>query len=178
VSNSINSLTSPEDNRTEPDSAGGGRMLVTILLLICALVLTSIMMIHYSMRMQGSEEGISSFSFADLKGTGQKIPMAISSDPESEAAPDDEQIVQNESINEKFGKLLQSNNDQVRWPKIKVTGLGSSKGGDGDFAIINGKQLHPGQTGKDGIKLIEVHTHDIVVEYMGEQKSFPLDLKD
>lgn len=178
MSDLSNSLTSPEDNGTDLKPAGGGRMLVTILLLICTLVLTSIMMIHYGIRMQGSEEGISSFNIADLTGKGMEPALSHSFSFESEAVTDDTQIAEEESINDKFGKLLQTHSDQVRWPKLKVTGLGSSKGGDGDFAIINGNQMHPGQTSKDGVKLIEVRSHDIVVEYMGEQRSLPVDLKD
>jgi hypothetical protein len=178
VNDLSNSLASPENSKTDLNSAGGGRMLVTILLLICTLVLTSIMMIHYGVRMQGSEEGIRSFSWADLKPKGIETKLPISSNSGAGSVIDDTPITEKEGINDKFGKLLQAHSDQVRWPKLKVTGLGSSQGGGGDFAIINGNQLHPGQTTKDGITLIEVRAHDIIVEYVGQQRSFPVDLKD
>ena len=60
--------------------------------------------------------------------------------------------------------------DSVRWPRLKLTGFGKSTDGAESFAIINGDLVHAGEyTGK--VKLVEIRTHDVVVEYKGEQKT-------
>ena len=75
-------------------------------------------------------------------------------------------------------KLFGDRPAKVNWPKLKLTGFGTSADGSGGFAIINNTQVHPGQLINDKVKLVEVREHDVIVEYKGEQKSLTVDVRN
>lgn len=61
----------------------------------------------------------------------------------------------------------------VRWPRLVVNGFGTSSDG-AKGAIINGTLVLPGEyVGR--VKLVEIRSQDIVVEYNGEQRTFRVD---
>jgi len=68
-----------------------------------------------------------------------------------------------------FDRQKEQRENTVRWPKLKVTGFGTSTDIDGSFAIINGQRVLLNHY-INGVQLVEIRAHDIVVEYKGERR--------
>lgn len=146
-----------------------GAMLFTMLLLISGLLLTSMLMInHVSKAKMESGENVSGFSelIAQAKAMTARVESPQTVEPE--AAP------QSSTLGN-FKKMVST--EKVRWPRLKLTGFGTSSDALESFAIINGDHVHPGQI-VDKVTVVEVRAHDVVVEYMGEQKTLTVNVQD
>ncbi|MEA2069275.1 MAG: general secretion pathway protein GspB [Verrucomicrobiota bacterium] len=154
-----------------------GAMLVTLLLLICGFLMASFMMLHYGLQARHPEGKSIGFDLAALKekGTVYAARLKATEKPGKEEPPVQEAttLPNDSSIKNLFGKL----DGKVRWPKLKLTGFGSSTDGSGGFAIINGKQVHPGQLIDKKARLAEIRSQDVVVEYMGETRTLTVDVQ-
>lgn len=154
-----------------------GTMLVTLLLLICGFLMASFMMLHYGFQAKHPEGKSIGFDLDALKEKGKVYAARLKAPekPGEEAPPIQEATTHPDDSNIKklFGKL----DGKVRWPKLKLTGFGSSADGTGGFAIINGKQVHPGQLIDKKARLTEIRSQDVVVEYMGETRTLTVDVQ-
>jgi hypothetical protein len=149
-------------------------MLFTMLLLIAGLLLASILMINHVSKKR-AESGEPAFGFSELIAKGKAMTDRTPSSPAAEpvVAPAESSTLDNL-------KQMVSNagsSDKVRWPRLKLTGFGTSTDGLDSFAIINGEQVHPGQI-VDKVTVVEVRTRDVLVEYKGEQKTLTMDVND
>ncbi len=153
-------------------------MLVTIVLLIAGFFMAGTMMLHYSSKKvgTGSETKNAAFSFSALFSQGKEYAAQLQK-PKA-ATPITQSAETTEHEEQKPNKLFGKRDVKVNWPKMKVTGFGSSTSGGGDFAIINGKQILQGQLIDGKVKLSKIRSHDVIVEYKGETKTLSLDVKD
>ncbi len=163
-------------NIEEPSSSGP--MLITMLLLISGLILTGTMMLHYSAKRVAGADGTASpsFSLTNLLSKGEEFAKQLQNPEKEEAVAQVENPA--ESQDQKRSKLFGNREKKVNWPKLKLTGFGSSTEGGGDFAIINGKQVLQGQLIDGKAQLTEIRSHDVMVEYMGETKTLTVDIKN
>ncbi len=163
MSNTDNTFPSPEDQLDDAESRPSGTMLVTLVLLIAGLLLSSFMMLHYGFKAGGKKATLPSLNFSELKPYQHELNQSSLQ----------ESVAQEDSSTEQdsggISQLLASRSEKVRWPRLRVTGFGRSSDGTG-FAIINGKQVFLGELVDGKAKLIEVRSHDVVVEYMGETR--------
>jgi len=158
-----------------------GTMVVTLLLLIAGFLLSSAMLFHYGLK-RVAGDGAAEFNLAAwatqfASPTDQpKKPQA----PIKEPAPTQNTVAENakESGGGGIGKLFGGQSDRVKWPKLKLTGFGSSTDGQGGFAIINAKQYHPGQMIDEKVTVVEIRSQDVVVEYGGETRTLTVDLQN
>ena len=121
---------------------------MSLLLLIAGLLMTSSMISHYLI--------------ADEGATDSEGPLATL----SRYFNQDQRANQNSETDEQgFNSLL-----STPWPRMKLTGFGKSKEESGNFAIINGKKIHPGQNIAGKVHLVEIRNHDVLVEYKGESR--------
>ena len=149
-----------------------GTMLVTMLLLIAGLLLTSVLMMNYLNKTK-AESGEEGFGFSELLAKAKALTVQVPPAQTMETEPAQSSPLEN--LKQMVSNT--SSSDKVRWPRLKLTGFGTSTDGLESFAIINGEQVHPGQTvGK--VNVVEVRAHDVVVEYKGEQKLLTTDFKD
>lgn len=150
-------------------------MLFTMLLLIAGLLLASMLMINHISKMK-TESGEQALGFSDLIAKAKAVKIQIPSQQTVE--PAQAHSSQNSPLVDLKKKISSTgSSDKVRWPKLKLTGFGTSTDGLESFAIINGEHLHPGQlVGK--VTVLKVRTHDVVVEYKGEQKTLTVDVND
>lgn len=150
-------------------------MLFTMLLLIAGLLLASALMIN-QLSKTGSETGDNGFAFSDFmtKAKSMTVPAA----PPQTEEPAAEASAQTSPL-DSLKKMVSSagSSDRVRWPRLKLTGFGTSTDAMESFAIINGEHVHPGQI-VDKVEVVEVRAHDVVVEYMGERKTLTVDVHD
>lgn len=183
----------PEETIEPSPPSSQWPMFITITLLIAALSLTGVMLLHYAEK-RVPEEGAAEPTLAvdekaetstnQVEKTGfsfASIKNFFSSDdkPEAEVAEADGPTPAAEKEASSGGfKLFGDRGANVRWPKLKLTGFGTSTDGSGGFAIINNNQIHPGQLIEGKAKLVEVREHDVLVEYQGEQKSLTVDVKN
>lgn len=150
-------------------------MLFTMLLLIAGLLLASALMMNH-MYKTNAESGEKGLDFSELvakaKAMTDRAPPPESVEPVAAPAPQTSPL-------ESLKKIVSSagSSDGVRWPRLKLAGFGTSADGLESFAIINGEQVHPGQT-VNKVKVVEVRAHDVVVEYMGELKTLAMDAND
>lgn len=146
-------------------------MLVTMLLLIAGLLLASALMMNHLSKAT-AESGEMKFGFSELLEKAKALTAQVTP-PQTE-----ETVSTQSSPSSPLDSLKQIvSSDKVRWPRLKLTGFGTSADGLESFAIINGDQVHPGQMiGK--VNVVEVRTHAVVVEYMGEQKLLTTDFQD
>jgi hypothetical protein len=168
----------PEDADNNEVTASSRTMLVTMILLISGFLMAGTMMIHYSSKKVGSagENKNTAFSFSAILSQGKEYAEQLQ---KPKAAPPviqlDETAKQEE---QKRSALFGKRDAKVNWPKLKVTGFGSSTSGGGDFAIINGKQILQGQLIDGKAKLAKIRSHDVIMEYKGETKTLSVDVKD
>ena len=162
----MSDLSIPEANRTIEKETPTGVMLVTMLLLIGGLLLTSTMMAHYTLGSKNMD-GDAPFSLSDLiqKGKAYTAQTAASDKQEVTPAPDTPKTKKARINLFSFGK-----SDKIKWPKLKLTGFGRSADSQGSFAIINNKPVHLNQEIGE-VTLVEIRTHDVIVEYRGERKT-------
>lgn len=146
-------------------------MLITMLLLIAGLLLASVMMMNHLTKTQ-AETGEQGLGFSELVEKAKAMTVRVPPPQTEETEPAESPKA---SPLDNLKQIVSS--DKVRWPRLKLTGFGTSADGLESFAIINGDQVHPGQmVGK--VKVVEVRTHAVVVEYMGEQKLLTTDFHD
>ena len=167
----------PEEAIETEESSSSWTMFVTMILLIAGLALSSTMMLHYSSKKRGTtdETPEHTFNVAKLLEKAKTYTKDLQKPKEAQPA-EPQQAVQTEERG--IGKLFGARTDHVRWPKLKLTGFGSSTEGDGGFAIINGDQVHLGQLIDGKVKLTQIRSLDVVVEYMGESKTLTVDLQN
>jgi S1-C subfamily serine protease len=151
-------------------------MLITMLLLIAGLFLASVLMMDHLNKTK-AETGERSSGFSELvakvkAATVRVPPQQTVVEPEATPKPQPSPL---ESLKQMVSSAGSS--DKVRWPRLKLTGFGKSTDDLESFAIINGEQVHPGQM-VDKVRVVEVRAHDVIVEYMGEQKNLTMDVQD
>ena len=169
----------PENDNMTPAPSSPWVMLISMLLLISGLMLSSAMLVHYAM---DGKEGATWDSFFDL------AKQLVMEDAEEFSAGTQAANKQSGAENESsvspgsnpsdlsFKKFFSGGGEDgtVRWPKLKVTGFGTSADAEGGFAIINGKHVLV-NTFVGEVKLVEIRTHGAVVEFKGEQKILPVE---
>jgi hypothetical protein len=152
-------------------------MLITMLLLIAGLLLTSVLMVDHLNKTK-AEPGAKGIGFTELlekvKSMKVRAPQNQTNPVEPVAAP-----ASQPSPLDNLKKMVSSVNssEKVRWPRLKLTGFGTSTDKLDSFAIINGEQVHPGQM-VDKVMVVEVSAHDVIVEYKGERQTLTLDVQD
>ncbi|MBT8043036.1 MAG: hypothetical protein HKP10_02455 [Kiritimatiellales bacterium] len=175
MSNTDNTSPNPETHLADTETRPYSSMLVTLLLLIAGLLLSSVLMLHYGYKAGGEKMALPGVNFTELKEKGvayqQQVTQPASDDPVAQEPP---QKTEQESGG--IGQLLAARGEKVRWPRLRLTGFGRSSDGTGGFAIINNQQVFLGELIDGKAKLIEVRTHDVVVEYKGETRIISTDL--
>jgi hypothetical protein len=175
----VNDLTNHPEIKEEiydgQEASSPWSVLVTMLLLIAGLLLTSILMINHLGKVK-SESGESPFVFSEL--IAQAKEMAAWIPPPQAEQPDGTEAPQTSPL-DNLKKMATSagSSDKVRWPRLKLSGFGTSTDGLDNFAIINGEQVRPGQI-VDKVTVLEVRSRDVLVEYKGEQKILTMDVND
>ncbi len=166
----------------EEEIEGGGNeapaprsMIFTLLLLIAGFLFASALLLHHGMKA------------ADPETRQQLDPSAlIQQAKEYTASLQKPGPVEEEASGESggpmpaaIGKLFTPDRDgTAKWPKMKLTGFGRSTEGNGGFAIINGRQILLGEQIDDDVTLVEIRTHDVVVERMGERKTLTVEVRN
>lgn len=174
-----NKLQHPDDSENETDKkAAPAVMLVTMVLLIAVLLLTALMMLHYSGASEAltgasTENGTNTTAQAKETATiteqaGALIHSLKSSDSEKDQA---------EEKSGGLAGLFGNREGGVRWPRLELTGFGTSTDRRESFAIINDHQYHPGQLINGKVTLVDVQDHYVVVEYQGESRNLTVDNK-
>ena len=186
--NSDEPISKPSSNIGETTSSRS--MLVTILLLIAGFAMTGTMMIHYT---QTNSPALAEESeIPQSNGHAGQNAFDLTSwittfkdHVESEKAPNPNETISieaqpngNPEKTETGGISKLFVGERVRWPKLKLTGFGTSRDGLGGFAIINGEQVHPGQLIDEKVEVVEIRAQDVVVRYMGETKTLTVDVND
>lgn len=156
----------------EAQSSSQSAMLMSMLLLIAGFILSSLMFLHYGLRNRGTGDHPSDgFNLTALRAKGHDFIQKLNR-PENAL-----ETRQTENPSATAGLQLFPRGDSVRWPRLKLTGFGSSTDGNGGFAIINGEQILPGQLVDGKVKVVEIRSQDVVVEYMGETRTLIVDLQ-
>lgn len=138
-----------------------GVMLITLLLLIGALLLTGATMLYYALDGRPAD--------ASLRRPGPAAETA----PPADHAPGS---AAREPAAGALSGLLSRPSGSVRWPKLKLSGFGTSIDGTEAFAIINNRTYYPGDMIEGKATLIEVRAQDVVLEYLGETKTLQVEL--
>jgi hypothetical protein len=177
VTDLINDPPQPDEEPNTNKPSSPWVTLVSMVLLIAALLLTSAMLFDYAMSAKGGGSDKPGFGMAGLldksKEIAGKIRIPKKTDAEQTSASTNTPSAKGSGI----AKLFSGNKDKpIKWPKLKLTGFGRSIQGDGDFAIINGKKILAGQDVGD-VKLIEIRSQDVLLEYKGEHKTLTVDIK-
>lgn len=174
MSDLIDSNPMDDENITDgQEEHASWNMLVTMLLLIIGFLFASVLLLQQTISTRTSDgEPIFQMSTIiekvsqtrDKLSPAPKTPVAEESEEKSSPLDNLKQMVANQT------------GEKVRWPRLKLTGFGTSSDGT-EFARINGDVVYPGgYSGK--VKLVEVRTHDVIVEYKGERKTLTLELED
>jgi len=160
------------DGREAPSP---GAMLFTMVLLIAGLLLASVLMMNHVNKTAG-ESGEKGLNFSGLVAKAKTMtagsPSPQTVEPVAAPTPQPSPL-----DNLKNMVSSTSSSGKVRWPRLKLTGFGTSTDAQESFAIINGKQVHPGQI-IDKVEVVEIRAYDVVVEYMGAQKTLTVDVQD
>jgi len=164
----------PEESDNHEESTSSRSLLVTMVLMIAGFILTGTMMMHYATKRGGGTAGMKSPVF-NIAGLMEKGKAYQAHRKESKAAKPD---IQADTQEKSLGKLFSQRREKVRWPKLNLTGFGSTTDGTGGFAIINGDHVHPGQLIGGKVTLKEVRSFDVIVEYMGEQKTLTVKIEN
>lgn len=160
----------PENDNDVPETSSPWVMLISMVLLIGLLILSSALLVQFAIDKAGpaEDDGIELANFIEQ---GKAFAEGLRTEKDPEASPDE---VQKTTPTESGVRNFFSGNGSVRWPKLKLTGFGSSTDEDGGFAIINGKQVLL-NTYIGDVKLVEIQAHGAVVEYQGEHKLLTVD---
>ena len=169
-----NNPSTPEEIINSEESSSSRTMFVTLILLIAGLLLASAMMTHYASKKINSNHEIT-FDFSALI---EKVKTYDAALQKSETSNSVQSTTTANTKDSGIGNLFKNRGNKVHWPKLKLTGFGSSTDGRGGFAIINGAPVHPGQLINGKVKLDQIRTHDVIVEYMGETKILTVNIKD
>ena len=86
-------------------------------------------------------------------------------------------LAENTNGDEGVGRFFQRQAGTVRWPKLKLTGFGSSTDGASGFAIINGQHVIAGQQ-ISKVTVIDIGDQSVMVEFKGEQRTLSVDPTD
>ncbi len=153
-------------------------MLVTMVLLIAVLLFTSLMMVHYS----GASKALAGASTDEGTHTApqaeQTVPIAEQAGALIRSLKGNDS--EKEQAEEKSGRLVGlfgNREGGVRWPRLELTGFGTSINRRESFAIINDHQYHPGQLINGKVTLVDVQDHYVVVECQGETRNLTVDNK-
>jgi hypothetical protein len=150
-------------------------MLITMVLLIAGLLLATVLMVNHvnKTKADSGEQGLG-FSELVAKATAMMVrePSPQTEEPAAAPTPQTSPLDNLKNMVSSAGS-----SDKVKWPRLKLTGFGTSSDALESFAIINGEQVHPGQM-VDKVEVVEVRGHDVVVEYMGERKTLTVDVQD
>lgn len=143
-------------------------MLTTMLLLVLGFLLTSTLLTVRTLQAR-SPAGRPIFEPAALLEKGKTFVMRPKTMP-AESKPeatDSEAPSKLEDLKKRV--MSQNASAKVRWPRLSMTGSGSTADGTEGYAIINGELIHLGeQVGQ--VTLVEVRGNNVVVEYKGERK--------
>lgn len=170
----------PDDDISIEEKSSPWTMPITMLLLIAGFLLASALMLNHTFNSKG-EDGEKGFNLTALTEKGKAFASEFKKRPEAEEKAEVEvkaEIPAEKKPEGGITSIFKSREDKVRWPKLKLTGFGSSADGEGGFAIINGKQVLLGELINEKIKLVEIRTHDVVVEYQGERKTLSVDAQN
>lgn len=158
----------PETENMTPAPSSPWVMLVSMLLLISGLILSSAMLLHYALDGKEGTERNSLFDFVQLTVDGKKSsakPQAA----KTQGTSDNESSNPEASSSSVKTFFSGGGNGTVRWPKLKLSGFGTSSDTAGGFAIINGKHVLV-NTSIGDVMLVEILAQGAVVEYKGERK--------
>lgn len=175
MSNLSNEMPFPKEPVDEENPTSFRVMLFTILLLIAGLLMTGTMMLYYA-NAQRSELAETAPNTDETSRTASSISaffekMSSESNEAHAGATNSNSGV----INQLFGGRGGSS---ANWPKLKLTGFGSATDGSGGFAIINNHQYRKGDLINGKATLIEIRTHDVLMEYMGETNTLSLKISN
>ncbi len=159
---------SPPENNAHSKASSPWVMLISMLLLITGLILSSVMLVYYATDNPADESKKSSFSVAELIGKGQAL--SAQSKPDRKQVEPEPVIADTKPAESGVKRFFSGDRpEEVRWPKLKLSGFGKGSHGQSDFAIINNNQILVG-TPINGVILVEILNQGVVVEYKGEQK--------
>ena len=160
----------PENDNDVPESSSPWVMLISMLLLIGLLTLSSALLMQYVVDKGGDADG-NGIDFAGFLAKGKALSEGIQAEKEPGETPTE---VQGSKASDPTVRNFFSGSSTVRWPKLKLTGFGSSTDEEGGFAIINGTPVLL-NTYIGDMKLVEIQAHGAVVEYKGEHKLLTVD---
>lgn len=148
-------------------------MLTTLLLLIGGLLFSSAILVHYGMQRRGGTSDAAS-GFAGLLAEGREFAARTLPQPQEKTAGEPTATAAPESLGiKKF--FSGSDEENVKWPKLKLTGFGKGVHLEDGFAIINGKKVMVGGQIGD-VRLVNIRTHGVLVELQGEQKTLTVEI--
>lgn len=152
-------------------------MLITMLLMIAGLLLASVLMMNHVNKTKG-EPGEKDLGFSELFAKAKAMTVRVPPQQTQTVEPVEASTPQPSPL-ETLKKMVSSagSSDKVRWPRLKLTGFGTSTDKMESFAIINGEKVHPGQI-VDKVTVVEVSAHNVVVEYKGERQTLTMDVQD
>ena len=129
------------ENKQVPErGAAPGTMLVSILLLIAGLLLTSALLIDRTLARNGGGLAPSLAKAKKSFSVEKSSPAATAPSP----APQAETSKPGEKGWFGFSLGKKKKESKVRWPRLKLSGLGKPASGETGFAIINGEQVDEG----------------------------------
>jgi len=165
-----NEPTSSESQSEGSARPSAGVMFVTILLLISGILLTSVMLFHYSVG--GSKTSGESLSKLQQKrktaASQTNTPAVQASEPVVAPTPPS---TPKKKSGFSFKKLFSS---PAHWPRLELTGFGLPANGELGFAIINGKHVIEGTRIKE-VTLVGILDYGVQVEFNGETKILTID---
>lgn len=160
-----------EDFSDDKQNSSPWTMLFTMLLLIAGFLFASVLLMHQT-RKAKTQDGKPIFQLSLLVEKGK----ALTTRPTPSETNNVTELTESHSSPLQSLKQMVQSQTSDRWPRLKMTGFGKSTDGSEGFAIINGNLVHPGEyTGK--VKLLEVRTHDVVVEYKDATKTLTVEME-
>lgn len=147
----LNNLELLSRDETTDSSTPAITMLTTMLLLTAGFILSSIMLGHYMMT---------------PRTENKNIHAAITLLTKTFSTEKAEKETETSNLN----ALFSERDLMTHWPRLKLAGFGKSEDESSNFAIINGKKVHPGQSIAGKVTLVEIRDHDVMVEFKGETR--------
>ncbi len=163
----LENLSPTPENSDEPKKISPGVMLTTMLLLIVGLLLSSILLLYSALKRQGGPDAELNME-ALIEQAKAHTAQPRKTEQPAELKPENPSTDLKQIFSGNTGKT-------TKWPKLKLTGFGSSA--QGGFAIINGRQVLLNES-IGPVQLVAIRSHGVIVEYMGERKTLTVDLKD
>lgn len=151
-------------------SSSPATMLTTICLLIPGLLLTSTLLLENAQIIDISNIASERKLFSNFS-TLIKTPLKSATEKELFETKKG----QSSSTSSKESLFSSHKTQNLKWPKLRLIGFGSSSDTTGNFAIINGRQVHLGQSIDGKVRLIEIRKHDVLVEFKGESRILTMD---